>query len=185
MWTILACPSFLKQVSKTGDQDLSLALDSVWIQFLMPIVEQLSKGSRSQKVFPFSYGQFLKVFVEAKQRLQISQLVPYQMRHSGASIDYAMSYRTTSEIQRRGGWRQAKSVARYERSGRLGHSMMKYTASQIAHFENCERMPRMCSSDVLEDHSSESEGSIHSRYLRLRWPSGQAMQQTGHPWACL
>ena len=39
---------------------------------------------------------------------------PYQMRHAGASWEFASKIRTLSEVQRRGRWRSPSSLLRYD-----------------------------------------------------------------------
>ena len=44
---------------------------------------------------------------------------PYRLRHGGASRDYQHKMRSLTEIQKRGRWKSAASVRRYEKGGRL------------------------------------------------------------------
>ena len=46
-------------------------------------------------------------------------ITPYQLRHSGPSKDRSRNSRSLLEVQKRGRWKSHKSVARYEKSGRL------------------------------------------------------------------
>ena len=56
--------------------------------------------------------------MDAAKRLQID-VTPYNMRHSGPSIDRSQNLRPLLEVQKRGRWKSHKSVARYEKSARL------------------------------------------------------------------
>ena len=49
--------------------------------------------------------------------------VPYQARHSGASIDAALSLRTRGEAEARERWASEISVTRFESKARLSHSV--------------------------------------------------------------
>eukprot|EP00959_Pyramimonas_sp_CCMP1952_P079962 1671709-Pyramimonas_sp.AAC.1 len=89
----------------------------------MPIFRELARGDPEEKMWAFSYPQFLAVFKKALSDLQIREhIAPYQARHSGPSIDNARRYRTIEEIQKRGQWKHAKSMQRYEKAARLGQS---------------------------------------------------------------
>ena len=67
-------------------------------------------------------------------------MVLYQGRHSGASLDASRRLRSIEEIQKRGRWKTARSVSRYERGGRLQDTWRSLTAAQKTHFEACERV---------------------------------------------
>ena len=104
--------------SKTGTKDNSVLLDSEWLQFAGPLFEELSRGKKMDYVWDFDYAEYLSVFRICCQDLQL-QLVPYQARHSGPSIDRAQNVRSQEEVRKRGGWQSRQSVARYEKAGRL------------------------------------------------------------------
>ena len=73
----------------------------------------------------FSYPDYLGEFKKAVAKLLCPKVVPYQMRHSGPSIDLADRRRTLAEAQRRRRWAQASSMARYERRARLAAEWAK------------------------------------------------------------
>ena len=89
---------------------------SDYTQFLNPYLSQISKGNKSSMVWTFNYAEYLSVFHLCCKDLKID-LVPYQARHSGPSIDRAKNVRTQEEVRKRGGWLSRQSVARYEESG--------------------------------------------------------------------
>ena len=74
----------------------------------------LSHGNRAERIFSFSYHDFLVVWsrvIEATRLGDIIQpLVPYMARHSGPSIDAALATRTRMEIKDRGRWKSDRSV---------------------------------------------------------------------------
>ena len=49
----------------------------------------------------------------------LGPLDAHRFRHAGASVDFATGARRLEEIQRRGRWRSARSLRRYEHGGRL------------------------------------------------------------------
>jgi len=67
--------------------------------------------------------------------LQGVGIVPYQLRHSGVSIDLAKGTRTLLAAQKRGFWGSQHSMARYEKHGRLNVGWLKLKASQRAWLE--------------------------------------------------
>ena len=122
-WSLLLFPDDKPLRSKTGLADVGVMLDSPWFQCAVPIFRELARGDPSERVWEFSYPQFLKMFKLAIDDLKIDQhIVPYQARHSGPSIDVARHYRPLDEIQKRGQWKHAKSMQRYEKAARLGQS---------------------------------------------------------------
>lgn len=69
-------------------------------------------------VWKFDYSEYIAVFNACCQDLKL-ELVPYQARHSGPSIDRAAKTTDLDEVRKRGGWATRQSVARYEKAGRL------------------------------------------------------------------
>ena len=66
-------------------------------------------------------------------------VVSYARRHSGPSIDRAQGRRSLQEVQKRGRWRQPKSVNRYEKAGRLGMSVRALASEQLVFCKHAER----------------------------------------------
>jgi hypothetical protein len=89
-------------------------------------------------VFSSTYPEMLKEFRTAAKKLQVSA-VPYQARHSGASIDAALELRTRTEIKARGRWTmgQKTNVARYESKARLAESLDKLPSVLLVHLKQC------------------------------------------------
>ena len=67
------------------------------------------------------------------------EMVPYLMRHSGASIDRATDVRDQVETTKRGRWAAARSVRRYEKRGRLNETWRTLSTAQQAYCEACAR----------------------------------------------
>jgi len=53
---------------------------------------------------------------ETSEDEPLQELVPYQLRHSGASVDRSRMWRAALDVRRRGGWKQGHSMMRYEES---------------------------------------------------------------------
>ena len=125
---------------KTGEFDDSLALDSVYLKpWASRLFRQLKKGHPEQPLWDFDYSHFCKMFYQAAQALKLS-VTPYQWRHSGPSIDRAKDRRSLLEVQKRGRWKSFKSVARYEKSARLGANFAQLGTSLQRHCQDTESL---------------------------------------------
>ena len=74
-------------------QGRSILLDSEWMQFAGLLYKILCQGGSLDWVWGFNYGEYLSVFHQSCADLKVN-LVPYQARHSGPSIDRARGART-------------------------------------------------------------------------------------------
>ena len=137
-WTILAHPRESGDPSKTGEFDLSLRLDSPWFRPLNGMLEVLKEGDADKKVFGFDYYQYAKSFKKAATLCRV-KVVPYQTRHSGASLDRLYGWRSALEVKNRGDWKADTSVKRYEKSGRVQHSAARFDPAMDQYFRTCER----------------------------------------------
>ncbi|CAK9070805.1 unnamed protein product [Durusdinium trenchii] len=116
-WSILTSLTETSDISKTGTKDDAVLLDSPFLDFIEPVLRRLAKGPPLAPVWTFTYPEYLEVFNQCAKDLKV-EVVPYQARHSGPSIDYAAKLRTLEEIRKRGNWASRKSVTRYEKGGR-------------------------------------------------------------------
>ena len=124
--------------TKTGDWDHSVMLDSVWLNFLGPALERLKVKARpGRPVWHFEYPEYLRCFRQVAESEGISKPTLYQTRHSGASIDRFYGWRSLTAVKKRGGWRSDRSVARYEKSARLGVQKERRCEELIAHGRRC------------------------------------------------
>ena len=102
-----------------------MLLDSSYTQFLGPLLSQLAAGEdQNEAVWSFSYPEYLAVFKKATKDLGL-QVVPYETRHSGPSIDRSKGWRPAAEVKKRGAWASHKSVVRYEKAARLAATWNK------------------------------------------------------------
>ena len=141
--SILIASAEIEATTKTGESDDSVLLDCVWMPWLDRLGSELgsSQTSPTSPVFSFDYPAFCQQFQKALLEMEMGHLgvVPYAWRHSGPSIDRAQGRRTLQEVQKRGRWRQPKSVNRYEKAGRLGMSVRELTSEQMAFCELAEK----------------------------------------------
>lgn len=138
-WSLLVHPMESGTTSKTGDRDISILLDSAWLSWMPPVYEELIKGDPELPLFEFNYAQFLMQFRKAVRALGLPSVVPYQLRHSGASADRGEDSRSLLEVQRRGQWRSVRSVQRYEKAARLATSAHRLRPEMREHTAQCEQ----------------------------------------------
>ena len=117
-WTLLVRAAELELPTKTGSFDDSLLWDGprlLWLQKFFPVWQRAGEGT----IWNFTYAQYARRFAMAAERLGLTAVVPYSLRHSGASLDALDRSRTLQEIQKRGRWRAHRSLVRYEKAGRI------------------------------------------------------------------
>ena len=124
--------------SKVLGSDDSLPLDSKILPWFPAFCEVLAEGPPEEKIFDFSYQDLVREFGRSRRRLRIKRLVPYQTRHSGASIDLCLSHRSLREVQSRGRWGSEKSMLRYNKSAKLAQSMKQFDRRQLDYFATAE-----------------------------------------------
>ena len=138
-WTVLLWPAERDGRSKVLGSDDSLTLDTKIVPWFPQLVEVLSEGPQAENIFNFTYAEFNKEFTRARRKLRIKRLVPYQARHSGASIDLCLLYRSIPEVKGRGRWASEKSMLRYNRAAKLAQSMKQFDQRQQDFFVAAER----------------------------------------------
>ena len=138
-WTVLLWPAERDGRSKVLGSDDSLSLSTRIIPWFTQVVEALADGPDAEPIFNFSYADFVKEFTRARRKLRIKKLVPYQCRHSGASVDLCNNYRSVAEVKARGRWGSEKSMMRYNRAAKLAASMKVFDQRQLAFFAAAER----------------------------------------------
>ena len=131
-WTLSLDPETRGIPSKTGEYDTTIALDAKHYESLTPILERLAELPSDRPLWSFTYPELVGRFYTACAKVGV-QLVVYQARHSGASIDATLRRRSLADIQKRGGWRSTKSTNRYEKGGRLAQVWTGLSHSQRAH----------------------------------------------------
>ena len=125
VWSILLFPEEVGRASKTQQFNDSVEMDDERILFLEPVWRAMSKQTDLSAAWSFTYHEYLEAFKKAAAKLRMPCVCPYQMRHSGPSIDLADKRRSLDEAQRRGRWAQPRSMMRYERRARLAAEWAK------------------------------------------------------------
>ena len=92
----------------------------------------------SSRLLNMNYMQYLALFRTAANNLGLD-VVPYQGRHSGASLDRGEGLRSLEAVQQRGRWASQRSVRRYEKAGLLNQSWAALRLELKAHCDECLR----------------------------------------------
>ena len=137
-WTLVIRPEERPERTKTGEADDCAMWDSPRLQWFSAVLAVLCEGGRDKPVFEFTYPSYAAEFKKTCLSLGVEGVVPYQARHSGASLDRLHQRRTLQEVMKRGRWKVQKSLVRYEKHGRIQATALDFTASQRAHFDRAE-----------------------------------------------
>ena len=98
-WVILLFPQAGTARSKTRDADDTISLDSKRCLWMGPVFERLQQRQPQDKVLlNLHCAEYLLLLRRAAANLQVD-MVPYQGRHSGASVDRAENLRTLESMQ--------------------------------------------------------------------------------------
>ncbi len=136
-WQLLLFPEERGDRSKTFAANDSIEIHCQWPPWLPLTAEVLADGPKDEAVFNFTYPEFLAEWEACRRRLGLKML-PYEARHTGASVDAAKCLRTRTEIKNQGRRASERSVIRYERSARLLRSYHLLKAMRQARAEYCE-----------------------------------------------
>ena len=137
-WTLLVHPEDQLGRSKTGEADVSFLLDCKYLQWMPPIYIVLAQRSKDLPLFNFNYPEFCAEMKVISSIVQFP-LVPYQLRHSGASIDRADNNRALTDVQARGQWKALRSCLRYDKHARLAETFQRHTDAIKTHARDCEQ----------------------------------------------
>ena len=136
-WSVLIAAQELGVPTKTGAMDDSLLLDTPSFKWMDTIWRQLTQAPTEELLFPVTYREWYDNITQSAALLGL-QLVPYQLRHSGASHDRLKNVRPPGDVLKRGRWRSLKSVARYERHASVGIEFRKLAEHMQDHCVTCE-----------------------------------------------
>ena len=138
-WSIIVAASDTGLTTKTYEQDDAIILDSKALGWLGPVVKVVADGDPLLPLWDFTYSQLTTVYRAIALELDILDLVPYQLRHSGPSIDRASNERSIEDVKKRGRWISSQSVRRYEKAGRLSQTELTYSKAMLAFGAICDR----------------------------------------------
>ena len=158
-WSVLLFPEEENRASKTGQFNDSVMMDDERIAFLEVVWLALAKPADLTLMWDFDYHDFLAAFKRAAKELRVPTTCPYQMRHSGPSIDLADGRRSIAEAQRRGRWAQPRSMGRYERRARLAAEWAKVPEEAR---RQCEGAAARLEAVVLGLFPRRADGSIRA-----------------------
>ena len=139
-WALHLNPIEKLEPSKAGAFDDTILMDGSQVMFLNSAYEQLlSLRSPMERLFPWSYGEFLECFRQSAVAIGVPELAPYHMRHSGASWDRLQNLRSIDQVQRRGRWASHRNMLRYEKHGRMVSAFNSLPKVHQLHALECER----------------------------------------------
>ena len=136
-WLCLVFREERESRSKVYASDEPVEMTSKLAPYLAELCDILKEGQPKDYIFPFSYVELLGEFRKAARTLGV-QAVPYQARHSGASLDAALGHRSRLEIKARGRWSSDRSIIRYESKARVVESLDQIPKPMIAYMKECE-----------------------------------------------
>jgi hypothetical protein len=121
----------LSKPSKTGVFDECLLLDLGKYSFLGDGLARLtSKRAGEERLIPCTARELAASLQEGGRLLGMSPPpMPYQLRHSGPSIDFSDGSRTLAGIKRRGRWRTDSSLRRYEKGAQLTRTLRRLSVA--------------------------------------------------------
>ena len=116
-WAVVIRPMELGRLTKTGAHDDSILWDSPSLLWMTTLFPRWRKAGGA-RIWDFEYAQLKKAIENVGTRMGL-KVAPYVFRHSGPSADALEHRRCLTEIQKRGRWRTAGSLARYEKAGKV------------------------------------------------------------------
>ena len=139
-WAVRIRPEEKEEPTKGGQFDDVLKLDSPDMKFLGPALHRLRvrQGDKA-RLFSFSPSQMRDRWAWAQKALGIEHMnyCIHQTRHGGASRDAEEKRRTREAIQKRGRWKSAVMLNRYEKNGRLQKSFEGISDATLDWCEFC------------------------------------------------
>ena len=134
---VLLFPQENRQRSKVGAADDTVAIDSGRINWRRRVFPVLANHGSSRPLFQTDYQSFLEVSRKAANNIDI-EAVPYQVRHSGLSLDLAQGVSDITSCQKRGRWATMTSLKRHEKHGRLNDTWRLFWPATQAYCLTCE-----------------------------------------------
>lgn len=127
--------------TKTGQWDISVPLDmkDEWLDdYLRALIDGRDPNEPLWNFNLMEYELCIKKAAVSSGQEALN-IVPYTLRHSGATVDLAMRRRTEIDVMRRGRWQSQTSLARYGKPGVLHKSLSKLSPEVQNHLAACEK----------------------------------------------
>ena len=99
-WSLLLHLRSTRRAKQTQSYDDTIDLKNQIYLWITKVAAVLAAGRPSERIFEYRYEEFTKEFRRATRALGLKNIVPYQCRHSGASLDKAGQHRTMLEIKK-------------------------------------------------------------------------------------
>ena len=130
MWSTLLHPHEGSDTSRTGRVDGSLLADHPRLPWLPQVLGLLKAKFPHSLVFNFGQAQWGRALRGAASACGLSALGDpclYRLRHGGGSHDLLFKARSLLSAKKRGRWASDRSLARYERGGRINEQLSLLT----------------------------------------------------------
>jgi hypothetical protein len=139
-WAVRLRPEEGEEPTKGGQFDDVLRLDSPDMKFLGPALFRLrAKRGEDEGLFSFTAAEMRSRWAWALRAVGVERMhyCIHQTRHGGASRDAAEQRRSLEAIQKRGRWKSAVMLNRYEKNGRLQKSFEGISDATLDWCEYC------------------------------------------------
>ena len=115
-----------------------MVLDNPWLIWIGPAMRGPCLAKRQTSLTFFGYPQYAQMFKKSQPepRVTVGPLPMPTLRCLDRQSD---KFRSLAEVKCRGGRKQDKSVARYEKGSRLGLSAQQHPATLTVHGDACEK----------------------------------------------
>jgi hypothetical protein len=165
--SVLLAPFSRGIPTKTHEYNDSVVFNSQGREWIGHLLYKASlKCQTDEPVFDFTMVHWNAVMKKAARLLVIThwEVVPYLLRHSGPSEDYLSGTRSLLDIQRRGRWKSAHSVRRYEKSARVTSRLDLLTKPQLLFMKMAvdSIQPVLASDKVALDPSALSRSQLET-----------------------
>ncbi len=105
---------------------------------MAPVFEALrAEGPLEQEIWDFTYPEPRKTWNQGVVANELAPMVTYQVRHSAPSWERLHRRRSQTEIGKRGRWKTARSIARYEKHGQVTQTYHRIPILQRTFYEKC------------------------------------------------
>ena len=133
-------PDYLMRPSKTGELDESVLVSRSWIGEMLEVLAR--RKAPSSRMWSFDLAALRQQFLvsAAKSGVKFLKPVLYMGRHSGASLDRLEHRYSLEEVRKRGRWRSAASVSRYEKRALVQDVLRRMRVSDRAFCQKAERV---------------------------------------------
>ena len=130
--------------SKNQEYDQTVLLDLPRHAALTTALVRMARGRHPHALLferaPPTLRPIMNKLAEALLLEGLGAPHPYRLRHTGASHDFVSKARTLEQIQKKGRWRDPRSLRKYEHGGRMNELLQRLSPEQRAHARSCDAL---------------------------------------------